>query len=43
MSHHCALAFLQPVDAEELGLDDYYEKIKVWKLKAPFNDKKLMN
>jgi hypothetical protein len=29
MSHHCALAFLQPVDAEELGLDDYYDRIKV--------------
>ena len=32
MSHPKASAFLQPVDAEELGLIDYYEKIKVNRL-----------
>jgi hypothetical protein len=29
MEHEYAQPFLQPVDAQGLGLDDYYEKVKV--------------
>jgi hypothetical protein len=29
MEHESAQPFLQPVDAQGLGLHDYYEKVKV--------------